>query len=138
MNIKSKTLVLSTLGAFALSYAIVGSNAFADTSTGPVPSVPSVTAPTTPLPTPSVSPIQAPAGLTSPSAGITQDDEDDDLDDLLDEADEVDDIDDFDDEVESEDDEISSDDSDGQMTISIDVGDVNQSGDTEDESGEDD
>lgn len=135
MNIKSKTLVLSTVGAFALSYAIVGSNAFADTSTGPVPTAPSVTAPTTPSPAPSVTPIQAPAGLTSPSAGITQDDEDDDFDDLLDEVDEVGD---FDDDVESEDDEISSDDSDGQMTISITVGDVNQSGDTEDETGEDD
>ncbi|MDP1712991.1 MAG: hypothetical protein Q8K86_11120 [Candidatus Nanopelagicaceae bacterium] len=128
MKIKSKTLVLSTVGAFALSYAIVGSSAFADTSTGPVPTAPSVTAPTTPLPTPLVSPIQAPAGLTSPSAGITQDDEDDDFDDLSDDADEVGDY----------DDEISSSDSDDQLTVSITVGDVNQSGDTEDETGGDD
>ncbi|MFZ3021542.1 MAG: hypothetical protein WA090_05455, partial [Candidatus Nanopelagicaceae bacterium] len=86
MNIKSKTLVLTTAGAFALSYAILGSSAFADTSTGSAPTLPSVTVSTTPSPSLSVSEIQAPAGLTSPSAGITQD-EDDDFDDLSDEVD---------------------------------------------------
>lgn len=129
MNIKKKTLVLSTVGAFALSYAIVSSSAFADTNPAPVPSVPSVTAPTTPSPTPLLSPIQAPAGLTSPSAGITQDDEDDDFDELSDDVDEVGDYD---------DDEISDDDSDDQLTTSITVGDINQSNDPEDDMGEDD
>lgn len=130
MKIKTKTLVLTTVGAFALSYAILGSNAFADTSTGSVPAVPSVTVPTpsSTSPTPLISPIQAPAGITSPSAGITQDGEDDDFDDLSDDVNEVDDI----------DDEISGDDSDDQLTTSTTVDDVNQSGDTEGETGEDD
>jgi len=129
MNIKRKTLVLSTVGAFALSYAIVGSSAFADTDAAPVPSVPSATAPITPTATPLVSPIQAPAGLTPPSTGITQNGEDDDFDDLSDDADEV---------GEYDDDEISGDDSDDQLTMSITVGNINQSRDTEDDMGEDD
>lgn len=129
MNIKSKTLVLGTVGAFALTYAIVGSSAFADTDAVPVQPVPSVTAPTTPSPTPLLSLIQTPAGLTSPSAGITQDDEDDDFDELSDDVGEVGDYD---------DDEISDDDSDDQLTTSITVGDINQSNDTEDDMGEDD
>lgn len=129
MNIKSKILVLSTVGAFALSYAIVGSNAFADTNSAPVPSAPSATAPTVPSSTLLLPPIQAPAGLTSPSVGITQDDEDDDFDDLSDDVDEVGDYD---------DDEISGDDSDDQLFM-IDIsGDINLSSDTEDDMGEDD
>lgn len=132
MNIKRKTLVLSTVGAFALSYAIVGSNAFADSNAAPVPAVPSVTAPTTSSATPLVAPIQAPAGLTSPSAGITQDDEEDDFDDLGDvNEDGIDD-------AEGENDEISGDDSDDQLPMRITVGDINQSSNTDDDMGEDD
>lgn len=123
MKIKSKILVLSTVGAFALSYAIVGSNAFADTNLAPVPPIPSVTATPTPSPTPSVTPIQAPAGLTSPLVGITQDD---DLDDVNEDG-----IDD------AEENEIS-DDSDDLLDVSITVGDTNQSSDTDNVTGQDD
>ncbi|HUW88753.1 MAG TPA: hypothetical protein VMW30_10355 [Candidatus Paceibacterota bacterium] len=135
MNIKTKTLVLGTVGAFALSYAIVGSNAFADTNSAPVPAVPSTTATAsatasaTATPAPLVSPIPAPAGLTSPSAGITQDDEGDDLDDLIEDGLDV---------AEGEDDEISDDDSDDQL-ITVDVsGGINLSSDTKVDLGEDD
>jgi len=77
-----KIWVLSTVGAVGLTYAIVGSNAFADTSVTPVPTV---TAPaiattpstvTTPI-TPPVAPSIDPSPLsTLPSAGNSQDDGD--------------------------------------------------------------
>lgn len=132
MKIKTKTLVLSTVGAFALSYAIVGSNAFADTTT-PTPANPTLTTSSTlgvssTLGAPTVPPIQPPAGLTSSSAGITQDDEDDDFDDL----DDVNEVGDYDD------DEISDDDSDDQ-SITVDISaDVNVSSDIGVDLGEDD
>ncbi|MDP1721471.1 MAG: hypothetical protein Q8L08_10840 [Candidatus Nanopelagicaceae bacterium] len=129
MKIKTKTLVLSTVGAFALSYAIVGSNAFADT-TAPTPVDPVLTTSTTlgassTLGASTVSPIQPPAGLTSSSAGITQDDENDDLNDLSDDVNEV---------GDHEDDEISDDDS---ITVDISA-DVNLSSDIGVDLGEDD
>lgn len=92
MKIKTKALALTTLGAFALTYAIVGSNAFADNApTNPVPAATTPAASPTPTPantpavTPVVPPIQPPAGISSPSAGDDQneagdvDDESDDV-----------------------------------------------------------
>jgi hypothetical protein len=76
MKTKMKALALTTAGAFALSYVVVGANAFADMSATPVaPSTQSAPVPS--VTTPTFSPIQPPAGFTSPSTGISQGDDDD-------------------------------------------------------------
>ena len=70
---KKKMWVLATVSAVGLTYAIVGSNAFADTTVTPTPTVTTPAAPT-PSVTPPAAPSIDPSPLsTLPSAGNVQD-----------------------------------------------------------------
>jgi len=74
-----KILVLVTAGVVALGYAVVSTNAFADTTLPPtaVVALPAPTAPALPTGIPAPSGIQAPTGLSSnPSSMPTSGDDD--------------------------------------------------------------
>ena len=83
---KKKMWVLATVSAVGLTYAIVGSNAFADTTVTPTPTVTTPAAPT-PSVTPPAAPSIDPSPLsTLPSAGNGQDEADGQIGDQSDDA----------------------------------------------------
>lgn len=134
MNLKSKKLwVLGTVVAVGLTYAIVGSNAFADNTTTPTPVV-STTPTTGTTPTPLVSPMPilplSPLA-TMPSASSGDDDGD------IDGAVEIGDQSDDQSQLGDDEDGVSND-----LSIAPSTSDENgndeQSGDNQDDSGSDD
>jgi hypothetical protein len=135
MNNK-KIWVLATVSAVGLTYAIIGSNAFADTTVTPVPTVttpatptPSVT-PTTPVVTPPVAPSVNPSPLsTLPTVGNGQNEGDGQVGDQSDDANQS---------GENEDGAVTNGDE-GDQGVAVQASvDVNQSGDNEGDSNNND